>query len=85
MRDNFKEATNLKQILAVLLSSVLQTNAEVSAAHETAIESITHRTNEKTEILLDAVTAAASSMAVLGNHMVFTDFLGFTRGNVNQS
>lgn len=72
MRDNLKEATNLKQILAVLLSSVLQTNAEVSAAHETAIDNIAHRTNEKTEVLLDAITAAVSSMAVLGSHMVFT-------------
>lgn len=70
MRGNLEDAANLKQILSVLLSSVLQANAEVAASHETAIWNIADRTNEGLGTIMTTVSAAIASLAAMGEQMV---------------
>ena len=70
MKENHQQAADLKRLLSVLFTSALHANAEVSAAHEATIQSITVRTKENTDILEASLTAAIGAMKMLGNQMV---------------
>ncbi|SPO02688.1 uncharacterized protein DNG_05361 [Cephalotrichum gorgonifer] len=65
IRRSLEDATTLQRILSVLLSSVLESNAEMASSHDKAVGTIKTKTSEGVDIVLSTLAAvAASSSAV---------------------
>lgn len=60
----------MQKILSAVLSSALEVNAEVAAAHDRAIETIKARTGEGLDAVLSALEAAATSSSAMEERIV---------------
>lgn len=70
MRSGLNDAENLQQLLAVLLNTVLNNNAEVAASHEKHLTIIKERAGNEIEVIASALSSVAVSSAALNNQMV---------------
>lgn len=70
MQSSLESARNLQQVLTVLLKTVLENNAEVSASSELTVQTVTQRAASEMGIVITALTAAVASSASLQSQIV---------------
>lgn len=70
MRSGLEDAESLQQMLAVLLKTVLDSNAAAAAFHEKTLDTFMQRTSREISIVMTALSTVVSSTTALNEQMV---------------
>jgi hypothetical protein len=68
--DALQNAEDLKQLLSVLVGTVLEQNAQLASAHELSVQQVAGKTNSGIAALAEVVSMAAASTAELQRQIV---------------
>lgn len=70
VKSGLEHAVNLEQMLAVLLQTVMDSNARVAAAHGESVELATRKVNDELSAFVSVIASAAASSMALHNQIV---------------
>lgn len=70
VKSGLEHAVNLEQVLAVLLQTVMDSNARVAAAHGESVELATRKVNDELSAFVSVIASAAASSMALHNQIV---------------
>lgn len=70
MNRGLEDAITLQQMLSVLLSSVLESNAEMASSHGNAVDLVKAKSAEGLDIVLSAFAIVAASSSALEERIV---------------
>lgn len=70
MKAGMEHAMNMEQMLAVLLKTIMDSNAQVVAAQGESVELATRKANDEVSTLVDVIASAAASSLALQNQIV---------------
>ncbi|KAH8904464.1 hypothetical protein BR93DRAFT_917064 [Coniochaeta sp. PMI_546] len=74
MKGGMEHAMNMEQMLAVLLKTILDSNAQVVAAQGESVELATRKANDEVSTLVDVIASAAASSLALQNQIELSRF-----------
>lgn len=69
-REGLSDARSLEHLISLLLQTVIENNAAVSASHENAVQTMTRQTEHDLSIVKSALTAISASTSSLQEEMV---------------
>lgn len=70
INDGLGQAEILRQLLEVMLKTVLDSNSQVALAQEQSLELVTKKANDELSVLMTVISSAVASSATLQNQIV---------------
>lgn len=77
IRGGLDNASNLQQLLGLMLKTVLESNSQVAAAHEQSIAQASQRVSDEVDVFVTALTTAVASSVSLQNQIVSSSCSGW--------
>jgi hypothetical protein len=73
VKGGLAHAANLEQMLAVLLKTVMDSNAQVAAAQTESVELVARKANDELSAFVGVIASAAASSIALQNQLVSSE------------